>query len=451
MRAHASRPHSESEDPLRTEVIHVGGSRKELRVEIPPERVGNAIERASRRYGRSVKVPGFRPGKVPPEVARKRFREQILRDVAEDLVSRAVDDALREHDLSPVASPEIRDVEVDEGKPLTFTALFEIVPPVDPGAYDAFVLRRPPPAAIDDEEVDREVEQLRTQVARSEPVEGRPAETGDTVTLDLERRLRRPDGAEAAPERHVNVTVEIGSPDNPPGFDDHLRGVEAGASREFTLPLPAQDGAPDVADAPDAPASEARYTVKVRGVHRRGLPELDDEFAKDLGDFDDLAALRARIRSDLERAAREEVVRGVRVDLLRQLAARMTGDVPGALVAAEVERRVAHLVRQMLGQRIDPRRAKIDWDAFRDQQRESATELVRSALVLDEIARRESLEVSENDLEQEFARQSAATGQSVPAVRAAVDKDDGRNELSAGLRREKTIDFLLVRATILNV
>ena len=208
---------------------------------------------------------------------------------------------------------------------------------------------------------------------------------------------------------------------------------------------------PATDEAPDAPATEAHYAVEVRGVHRRVLPELDDEFAKDLGDFDDLAALRARLRSDLERAARDDATRAVRADLLRQLASRVTGDVPAALVAAEVERRVAHLVRQMLGQRIDPRRAKVDWDAFRDQQRDSAAEVVRSALVLDEIARRESIEVSESDLEQEFERQAAATGQSVLAVRAAVDKDDGRSQLAAGLRREKAIDFLLARATIVAV
>ncbi len=430
---------------MNTEVTHVGGSRKELRVEVPAETVGRAITRAAQRYARSAKVPGFRPGKVPAAVARKRFREEILRAVAEDLVSRAVDDALREHELEPVATPEVRDVEIDEGKPLTFTALVEVVPPVDPGTYDAFVLRQQPPAAVDEAAVDREMDQLRARAARSEPVEGRPADAGDVVTLDLERRLRRGDGTESAPERHVNVTVEIGSPDNPPGFDDRLRGVEAGATREFALPMPATD------EAPDAPATEAHYAVEVRGVHRRVLPELDDEFAKDLGDFDDLAALRTRLRSDLERAARDDATRAVRADLLRQLASRVTGDVPAALVAAEVERRVAHLVRQMLGQRIDPRRAKVDWDAFRDQQRDSAAEVVRSALVLDEIARRESIEVSESDLEQEFERQAAATGQSVLAVRAAVDKDDGRSQLAAGLRREKAIDFLLARATIVTV
>ena len=430
---------------MKTELLHVGGSRKELRVELPAEKVGRAIDRMSRRYGRSVKVSGFRPGKVPPAVVRKRFRDEILREVAEDLVSRAVDDALQEHDLAPVATPEIRDVEIDEGKPLTFTALLEIVPPVDPGSYDAFVLRQQPPAAVDDEAVDREIEQLRIRVARSETVEDRAAETGDTVALDLERRLRRGDGTESGPERHVDVTIEIGNPENPPGFDDHLRGVEAGATREFTLPMPPAE------DAPDAPAAEAHYAVEVRGVHRRVLPELDDEFAKDLGDFDDLAALRGRIRSDLERQAQGEAMRGVRADLLRQLASRVTGDVPAALVAAEVERRVAHLVRQMLGQRIDPRRAKVDWDAFRDQQRDSATGVVRSALVLDEIARRESIDVSESDLEQEFGRQSAATGQSVPAVRAAIDKEDGRPQLVAGLRRENAIDFLMARATIVTV
>ena len=429
---------------MKPEFTDLSDSRKEL-AEIPAAMVDQAIERLSRRYSRSAKVPGFRPGKVPVKLVRTRYREQILRDVAQDLIPQAVDDALRERGVEPVATPEIRDVDVDEGKPMTFTAAFETVPPIDPGNYDGFTLRRPP-VAVDDEAVDKALDQMQQSAARSEPVEGRPAEQGDTLTVDLERRLRRPaaDGteAEAAPERHVDVNVEIGDAANPPGFDEHLLGLEPGATREFAVRFP------DSYDVSELAGAEAAYAVQVRSIHRRVLPPLDDELAKDLGDFSDLAALRVHVHADLEQQAEADATRDVRTELIRQLASRVTVEVPNALVTAEIERRVEHLVRHMLGQRIDPRRANIDWDAFREQQRGSATEAVRGSLVLDEIATRESLDVDETDLETEYARQAERSGRTPSAVRALVDKEDGVGRLMDGLRREKAIDFLLARATI---
>ena len=430
---------------MKTAFTDLSDSRKELSVEIPTAIVDKAIERLSRQYSRSAKVPGFRPGKVPAKLVLTRYREQILRDVAQDLIPQAVDDALRERGVAPVATPEIRDVDVDEGKPMTFTAAFETVPPIDPGNYDGFTLRRSP-VSVDDEAVDKALEQLRQSAARSEPIEGRPAAPGDTLTLDLERRLRRPsaDGsvAEAAPERHVDVNVEIGSPENPPGFDEHLVGLEPGAAREFTVTFP------DSYEVSALAGAEAAYAVDVRSIHQRLVPALDDELAKNLGDFSDLAALRVHVHADLEQQAEADATRDVRAELIRQLASRVSVDVPNALVTVEIERRVEHLVRHMLGQRIDPRRANVDWDAFREQQRAAATEAVRGGLVLDEIATRESLDVGDSDLEAEYARQAEMSGRTPSAVRALVEKENGADRLLAGLRREKAIDFLLARATI---
>ncbi len=434
---------------MKTEFTNISDCRQELTVEIPTATVDEAIGRLSKRYGRSAKIHGFRPGKVPAHVIRTRFLDQILHDVAQDLVAKAVDDALSSEGVTPVATPEIRDVDVDEGKPLTFTATFETLPDVDPGSYDGFTLRQTP-VAIDEEAVDKAMEQLRQRAARLEPVDGRGVEQGDTVTLDLERRLvSQPaatgvgdDAPSSKPEQHQDVSVEMGNKVNPPGFDDELLGLEVGATQSFTVTFP------DSYEVSSLAGAEAAYDIEVKGLHRRVVPALDDEFAKQAGDFDDLAALRARVEDDLTTHAEHKTKNDVRNDLLRQLAGRVRVEVPDGLIDHEVERRVEQLARHMLGQRIDPREANIDWDAFREQQRAAATDTVRSTLVLDAIASREAIDVTDDDVSQEIERQAEASGRTASAVRALVEKEGGVDRLTTSLRREKAIDFLLSRATI---
>ena len=427
---------------MKSELRDVGACRKELAVEIPATTVDAAIERISRRYGRSVKVQGFRPGKVPARVVRARFHDQILRDVAQDLIPEAVDEAVAEHELQPVATPEIRDVEVDDGKPLTFTALIETVPEVDPGDYSAFTLRQTP-VTVDAGTVEQAVERLRQGRAQLEPVIERPAERGDVLTIDLERRL--PDQPDAAPEHLQGVRVEIGGDANPPGFDDELVGLEAGATRSFTVTHAENDAVRRLA------GRQASYAIEVKNVQRPVLPDLDDEFARSIGKFDDLAALRAQVDADLRAQAEAEAHNEVRQDLLRQLANRVTVEVPEALIGRELDRRVEQVVRRLLEEQVDPRQARIDWDAFREQQRASATDAVRGTLVLDEIAVREAIEVTGADVDQEVERQAALSGRTPQAVRALLEKDGGIGRLKAGLRREKAIALLMKRATIVSV
>ena len=427
---------------MKSELKDVGACRKELAVEIPAAAVDEAVGRISRRYGRSAKVQGFRPGKVPARVVRTRFRDQILNDVAQDLIPDAVDEAIAEHAIEPVATPEVRDVEVDEGKPLTFTALLETIPEIDPGDYTAFTLRQSP-VTVDEDAVERAIERLRQGRAQLEPVTERTAELGDVVTLDLERRLADQPGGRA--EQLQGVRVEIGSDANPPGFDDELVGVEPGATRSFTLTHAENDAVRRLA------GRQASYTIEVKNLQRPVVPKLDDEFARSIGDFGDVAALREQVRNDLRAQVDLEARNEIRQDLLRQLANRVTVEVPESLIAHELDRRAEQVARRLLEERVDPRQARIDWDAFREQQRSSATDTVRGTLVLDEIARQESVDVSGEDVDREVERQAALSGRTPQAVRALLEKDGGVKRLKGGLRREKAIALLMTRATIVNV
>ncbi len=427
---------------MKTEYIDVSDTRKNLVVEIPSTVVDAEIDKVSKDYSKAARIPGFRPGKVPAKIVRQRFRDQILHDVAHGLIPRAVDEALRERGVEPVDTPDIRDVIVEEGQPLKFTATFDTVPPIDPGDFRTIQLRRTA-THVDDAAVDEALARLRDRSARYEPVEGRGIQNGDSVLMDLTRNAEgKDDEAEPQTDRHENVTVDIGAPANPPGFDQELAGLTTGSSKTFDIRYPDDYTVTELA------GTTVKYDVDIKAIRKRFVPPLDDEFAKDLGEFDSLAALRARVREDLEHEARHESERELRADLLKQLAARVQFDVPQALLDREIDRRVEEFVRRLIDQQIDPMKTNINWEDFRERQREAASEAVRGALVLDEVARRESLSVSDEEVSAEIARYAERTGRTPAAVRARLDKEGGIGRLYSGLRRERAIDFLLTRATI---
>ena len=421
---------------MKTEFVDVSDTRKQLLVEIPSTVVDAEIERIARDYGKAARIPGFRPGKVPAKVVRTRFRDQILHDVAHDLIPRAVDSALRERGVEPVDTPDIKNVLVEEGQPLKFTADFETVPAFDPGDYGSLNLKKPS-ASVTDDAVAETLERLRQRAARYEPVEGRQVEAGDTVVVDLVREAP----GEAA-DRHESVSIEIGASANPPGFDEHLIGLAVGDERRFPVDYPADHSVKELA------GTVVNYAVTVKGIKTRVVPALDDELAKDLSEFDNLDALRTRVREDLQRDAERAAERELRNDLLRQLAGRVTFEIPDALLEREVERRTEEFVRRLYEQGVDPRKANIDWQGFRDHQREPAREAVASAIVLDEVARREQVGVESAELDAEIDRYASATGRTSDDVRARLEKEGGISRLYMGLRREKAVDLVRSRATI---
>ena len=429
---------------MKTELVDLNETRRNLTVEIPPDVVDAEIARVAARYGKAARLPGFRPGKVPTKVVRQRFKSQILHDVAHELVERAVEEALTERGVEPVGTPDIRDINVEEGQPLTFKAEFDVVPPFDPGQFASIEIRRTP-VAIEDAAVDQAMEQLRDRAARFEPVDDGVVAAGHTVVVDLERQGFDKAGQPGEKTKHERVPVELGAPANPPGFDDELKGLTAGSSKSFRIRFPDDHTIPELA------GTDVAYTVNVHDVRTRIVPALDDEFAKDMGEFDTLDALRGRVRQDLEAEAAEASERQVRADVLKKLAARVPFPVPASLVDREIDRRVEEFARRLIDQRIDPRTTNIDWAAFREAQREPATEAVASALVLDEIARRDHIEVAEADIDAELDKYSARSGLTVPAVRSRLEQEGGLGRLAAGLRREKALAHVMNQARIVEI
>jgi trigger factor len=424
---------------MKTEFIDVSETQKNLVVEIDSKVVDAEIEKIARDYSKAARIPGFRPGKVPAKVVRQRFRDQILHDAVHGLIPRAVDEALRDKGIEPVDTPDIRDVVVEEGQPLKFTASFETVPPIDPGDYSTLTVKSTS-NVVEDSAVEETLNGLRQRAAHYEPVEDRAVESGDSVQLDLERTASGEDG-EAQTDRHEGVTVDLGASANPPGFDDAFLGMTVGERKTFDVNYPGDYAVGELA------GTTVKYDVVLKAIRKRVVPELDDELAKDLGNFDDLESLRARVRADLEHQLMHENEREQRGELIRQLAERVKADVPPSLLDREIDRRVEDFVRRLIEQQVDPMKTNINWEEFRERQRDAAAEAVKSALLLDEVARRENIAASDAEVDEEIARYAERTGRTPAAVRARLEKEGGLGRVYAGIRRERTLDFLLSRAT----
>ena len=417
-------------------LVDVSETRKQLSIEIPADVVTASITRVTRSYAKSARVPGFRPGKVPATVARQRFKEQILQDVARELVPRAVDEALQERGVEPVDSPNVNDFSIDEGKPLAFTATFETVPEFEVGDVTSILIQQPASDVAPDA-VETALQQLRERAARFEPVEGRPAVDGDTLVADIERKE-----ATGESDKHEGVTLVIGGAGNPPGFDANLIGLSAGEQKTFTIHFAEDYPVPQLAN------TDVAYTVLVKEVRQRVLPEVDDEFAKDVGDFESLDALRTRILADLSQEAATSAQRAVRSALLTQLAQRIPFELPTSLVEREMDRRLEEFARRLMDQGIDPMKAGMDWTEFRNSQRQPAQDAVGSAIALDQLARRDQISVDADAVSTEITRMAEALQRTPEAVRAQLEKEGGIPRLITGIRRERALEHALGQARI---
>jgi trigger factor len=419
---------------MKTEFTDVSETQKTVTIEIPSTVVDAEIDRIARGY-KQARVPGFRPGKVPATIIKRRFRDQILHEVMHGLIPRAVEEALQERGIEPIDTPNVQDVALEEGQPLRFTAAIETIPPFDAGDLSTLTATRTG-VAITEEAVEQALQRLRQRAAKSEPVESRPAADGDTLVVDLVRQDA------SGPDRHEGVSIEIGGKANPPGFDEQLIGLTPGDEKSFTIHFPEDYAVTEMA------GTDVEYSVKVKELRRQVLPDLDDEFAKDIGEFDSIGALRERVRNDLQAEAEENATRQLRAEVLKQLSQRITFELPVSLVEREIDRRLEEFARQLMQQNVDPTQAGVDWGQLREAQREPARASVASALVLDAVARREGLVVTEEDIDQEIERFAARAGRTAAALRAQFEKEGGIGRLAAGLRREKAIDLALLRARI---
>lgn len=408
----------------------VGPCKKELRIEVPAPAVEAETARVVQDYGRKARLPGFRPGKVPAQVVRQRFQGEIDEQVVERLVPRYWRQAEAEAGLEPITRPELAGVEDHEpGEPLVFRARVEVRPEIELGDLDGFEL--PDPAAAPaDEEVEAALEELRRQAGDWLPVE-RPAGQGDLVAVEIEETTETegPAGETAEPS---TVEVEVGSPQIWEELSVALAGLAEGQKGEFSR-----------MDEEEGRVRERSFRFQVRGVKERELPELDDELAREVGDFESLEELTQAVRNRLGQEKAHERHHAREKALLDQLRERHPLTLPEGLVDVEVQKLAREYAESLARQGVDLETSGIDWPAVAEQARPPAEKRVHARLLLEAVAREQGIEVSAEELEETLTGLARDQGVAAGQLRRALDQDGRLAELRAQLLRAKTIRHLL--------
>ena len=430
---------------MKTEVVDISPTRKEIKIEIDVEAVRAAYDRICARYAKHANVPGFRRGHAPRSVVRTRFKDEIRGEVLRELVPQAINDAIIERALDVIGEPEVH-LENTEAlnklgeQPISLHVHVEVLPEVQLGEYRGMeAARRMRP--VTDEDVDRMIENLREASAALQPVEDRGAQLGDTVTVDFRGRfVQSPEAEEINVE---DVDVELGGEGVQQEFTDNLLGVRPDEERVFTVRYPEDFNAEGLA------GKEVEYTAKVKAVGRKELPELDDEWAKSMGEaYDSVATLREKLREGMAQHANLEAQNRLRNELLRKLVEAHPFEVPQTLLELQTDQRLQTMVREMIGLGIDPRHQGLNWEEMREQLKDQAARDVRGSMLLDRIADEEQIEVSDEEVEAEIERIAEAARQAPEQVRAALTKQDGKRSIADRLRNRKALDLLVENARV---
>ncbi len=414
--------------------------RRELDLEIPAEEVSKAMERVAKEFARVARVPGFRPGKAPVSLIRRRFADDIKGEVLQTLVPERVEKAVSDQKLTPVSQPQVDKLDFAEGQPLKFRAVFEVLPDFELGNYKALEIEMPE-MKITDEDVSKTLEEMRERAAAFAPVEGRAVENGDFVQLKL---IGTPAGG-GDPLQADSVLCHIGAEETMEPFNVNLRGANIADRKNFDVEYPA--------DYPDAKLAGKtyHYAVEVLGIKTKKLPELNDEFAKDVSDAATLDELKKKVSGGLEhqRTHRQKEVQHEKI--LAEIVKLHDIPVPESLVERQMDVRLERVVRSLAAQGVDPRAVNVDWVALRRRQQERATDDVKAELIIDRIATAENIDVTEEDLQRELEHMAGHSGESAEAIRARLTKQGTLDRMKAKLRSDKTLDWLAQNSRIRTV
>lgn len=411
----------------------VGPWRKQLTVTIPAPAVEKEQARVLRDLGREVSIPGFRKGKVPPRVLRQRLGSRIDKEVVDRLVPRFWHQAQEESELEPLLAPQVEEVgELVEGEPLTFVASVEIRPEIPLGDLGGFDLPDPSVEPAD-AEVDEALGDLRRRVANWVPVE-REAARGDLVAAEITEIPEQPPAEGDEPEPQM-VEIEVGDPRVWEELSLGVTGLSAGQEGRFSHREPG--------GSEGRPSPERHFTVKVVAVKERDLPPLDDELARTVGDFEDLAELTEHVRKQLEMQKTHERHQARRDALLRELRARHPLELPRGVVDEEVEHLVNDYAHTLARQGVDLENGDIDWRKIAEQTRPKAEERVHTRLVLDAVADREDISVDAGELDEALSALARAQNTSVPALRRTLQETDRLDGFRREARRNKTVRHLM--------
>ena len=408
-------------------------TKREIQVEIPAEEVARQTQTLIQKYQKLARLPGFRQGHAPASIIRQRFGQDINNDVVDALIPKYFRQETGKLGLVPVSQPQVTDLHMHEGEPLRFKASFEVMPEVKVEGYKDLRADKPS-ISVKDEEVEESLNGLRERQAAYTAVEGRPLADGDFAQVSLDGQPQDGDGK---PVHMDEVLVEIAGKNTMPEFSENLRGASAGDEKKFEMKYPE--------DFPDKRLAGRTftYTVKVQSIKQKSLPELNDEFAKELGEFASLEEVRKRIREGMEAERKHDAERESKDKLMAELVKRNDFEVPEALVERQIDLQLERGLRALAAQGMKAEELKkMDMQRLRAGQRERALEEVKASLLLEKVAEEEKIAVSDEEIDQEVEALAKQSKQPAEEIRARLTRDGALDRIRARIRSEKTLDFL---------
>ncbi len=434
---------TETSDAAKTDATKTETNKKDIKreisVEIPAAEVARETELQIQRYQKSARLPGFRAGHVPASIIRQRFGEGLKSDVAEALIPKHFRKQAEKQGLIPVSQPRVTDLHMHEGEPLRFKASFEVLPEIQVEGYKDLRADKPE-ITVTDEEVEASLNSVREQHATYTTVEGRALAEGDFAQASMDGKPK--DGkdvadAKANPVHMDDVLIEIGGKNTVPEFSQNLTGASAGDERTFDVSY-----AEDISDKRLAGKTFV-YTVKVNGIKQKSLPELNHDFAKELGEFTSLDQVRKQIRENMQAERQHNAEREAKDKLVAELVKRNDFEVPESLVDRQIDLRLERGLRALAAQGMKMEDLKkMDLPRLRGGQRDQAVNDVKSSLLLERIADLEKIEVGDEEVSREIESLAQQSKQTSEAVRARLTQDGGLDRIRIRIRSEKTLNFL---------
>ena len=413
----------------------VESTKRDIEIQVPQDEVARETEALIQKYQKLARIPGFRRGHVPASVVRQRFKQEIQNDVIDALVPKFFRKETERLGLVPVSQPRVTDLHVHDGEGLHFKASFEVMPEIKVEGYKELRAEHPE-IAVAEQEVEDQLKALQEQKATFAPIEGRAIAEGDYAQVSLDGTPKEQDEG-AKPVHMDDVLVEIGGKNTMQEFTDNLQGTNPGDERAFDVHYP-----DDFSDE-RLRGKVFSYKVKVNAIKQKSLPELNDDFVKELGEFKTLDEVRTRIREGMEHDRRHEAERTAKDKLLGELIRRNEFEVPEALVEHQVDLRLDRGLRALAAQGMrEEDMKKMDFGRLRAGQREQAVQEVKASLLLEKIADSENIQVGDDEINAEIESLAKQTNQAPDAIRARLTRDGALDRIRNRIRNEKALDFL---------
>jgi len=410
------------------------GCKHEVEITVPVDEITSETDRVVAKIQQKVRLAGFRPGKAPASLIRSKFAKEVREDVLESLLPKYFQKRLDEEELKVVGRPNVKEVEFKEGEPLRFKAEFEVAPTIELGEYRGVTVHYGDPE-VTGEDVAKRLEEIRDQKAQFVNVDPRPAAEGDFAVVSLDS-LKGP----AEPIHQEEMILHLGESETLPAFSEALLGMSPDDEREFDVTYPEDYGQEKLA------GKTVRFRMKLKMIRTKELPDLNDEFAQDLGDYTTLDDLRESVRKSIFHEREYHAQQKAKQELLGKLIDAHDFAVPDAYVERQVEAQLTQQLQELQERGVDPAKLKIDWAKLKESQRPKAMRDVKGSLIIDKIADRESIAATNDEVDHEVQRIAKQAKEPVAAMRKKLEKEGILGRIAYRIRSDKTLNLLFEHA-----